>query len=99
MFYLEEIGESRGPKHYFYILDEEGDDVGILFLELLPNRTVYIRNIQVSEGVEALGVSGIREILKAIKEEFPEVASVIGHRISGMRRGLSSRKQWTERDI
>ncbi len=103
-FYLAEVRESRGSRHYYYILDVEGDSeggdiVGELLLDFSPGGAVYIMNIEMHGGPGTLGVSGVRDLLRAIKEEFPEATSIVGGRITGTRRGLSEDRQWVERDI
>lgn len=95
-FFLDEISEARGPRRFYAIVNEEGDDVGIIFLELLPGNSLYIRNIQVAPEIN-LGLPGVRALREAIKEEFPEARSIVGHRISGMRK--RSRHQFTEVEI
>ena len=94
--FLEEMSPNKGPRHYFAIVDEEGDDVGIIFLELLPGNSIYIRNIQVGFPI---GLVGMRAVKAAIKEEFPEVRTLIGQRITGPYKGKSRAAQWVEREL
>lgn len=100
------------PRHLKeFAIIEDGKQVGNIDSEYLPHdRHIHIGGVMLTdeeelevEGstvvVNSLGPRKVRELLKLLKEEFPEARTIGGMRVSGARRGFSAPDAVTEMRI
>lgn len=82
-------GEDR-TVHTFDIMDDKGKNVGIVDLtEMNGGKTLYIENIaadwRLGPSPNSWGPSLIRDVLRQIKDTFPNAEELSGFRVSGAR--------------
>lgn len=89
---LERLVEDKYPRiddfHDFSLNDEAGNPVGTLNLSLQKGgKQIYVEMINGINGLgpRDFGPALMRDLLRQIKEEFPEAESITGHRVSGAR--------------
>lgn len=72
--------------HDFEMLNEKGQPVGTINLSM-QGKKLYVEMINGINGLgpRDFGPALMRDLLKQIKQEFPEAESIGGHRVSGMR--------------
>jgi hypothetical protein len=81
------FGPSRGF-HDFELMDEKGAVVGALNLSTQDGgKTLYVDGITGVNGLgpRDFGPALMRDLLRQIKQEFPEATAIKGHRVSGAR--------------
>lgn len=84
-------GSRFGPEqgfHDFAIADEKGNPVGTINLsEAEGGKQLYIDMINGINGLgpRDFGPSLMRDLLRQLKQEFPNAESITGHRVSGAR--------------
>lgn len=95
----ESIAEQNKPKtgfHDFQLLDETGKTIGSVNLsEQAGGKQLYIEMIQAGKDKRMydpnfLGPALIRDLLRQLKQEFPNAESITGHRVSGAREKADS---------
>lgn len=85
------LGNRFGPEqgfHDFNMLDEKGNTIGALNIsEQKGGKQLYVDGITGVNGLgpRDFGPALMRDLLRQIKEEFPNAESIAGHRVSGAR--------------
>lgn len=89
-----------GTFHDFHLLDENGQKVGALNLtEQEGGKQLYVDMIQGGPpgsklyNPNSMGPALMRDLLRQIKEAFPNAESITGHRVSGAREKAESYMQ------
>jgi hypothetical protein len=84
-------GERFGPAqgfHDFELMDEKGSVTGYINLSTQDaGKTLYVDMISGVNGLgpRDFGPALMRDLLKQLKQEFPEATAIKGHRVSGAR--------------
>jgi hypothetical protein len=65
---------------------KDGRPIGQLIVVEIPPNTLAVEAVGTFAGPLSLGPAGVRELIRAVKDEFPYVKKVIGRRVSGARR-------------
>lgn len=79
----------RKPKNgegYVYEITRNGGKIGFVDVSILKDGTARIEDI-VSSGPGDIGTAGIRQLLRQLRQEHPQIKSITGERVSGIRRG------------
>lgn len=86
---LKRSGTDASDFHQFELQDEAGKSRGYVILsEQKGGKEIYIEDISGLDRVESANEFGprmIRDVLRQIKEEFPQAESLTGFRVSGAR--------------
>ncbi len=80
-------------------IQEDGAVIGLLSVIFIPPDTIAVKNVEVRSGPRSIGVSGVRSLQAAIKEEYPTVTKIIGQRVSGVRTPRASELLVVEQTI
>lgn len=85
---LRKADELEAIQHEITITDSMGKDVGFIMLDPRPaDKTLYIDMIsgEIGPGINGFGPSAIRDLMRQLKEMYPEYEYITGHRVSGAR--------------
>ena len=77
--------EPKNGKGYVYTIERDGEPVGFADVSILDDGTARIEDIVSDKG--ELGQGAMRNLLRQLRREHPQVTRISGERVSGMRRG------------
>lgn len=87
------VGATPTTFHDFELHNENGEPVGYINASLLDGgKTIHIDNIEGLHGLGArdFGPGLMRDLVRQLKEQFPEAEKLTGHRVSGAREEAGS---------
>ena len=76
-----------GQKGVVYSIVEGDKPIGFLDVSISPDGAARIEDIVANAGRGRIGLAGVRSLLRALRENHPEITSINGERVSGIRRG------------
>ena len=82
-----QFSRSLGARTAYFDIVEDGEELGEVEVRTRPENTLII-NIYTSEGPGSLGPRKVKELLKQLREHYPEAKRITGHRVKA---GVSSR--------
>jgi len=91
--HIDPIFNRQTNFHDFQITDEKGNNVGTLNLSTQKGgKQLYVEMINGVNGLgpRDFGPALMRDLLRQIKEQFPEAETITGHRVSGARDKLGT---------
>lgn len=85
---LKNVFNEHETIHRFRFFDKESNSKGILSISERKNgKQLYVDGIGLNDGIrpQDIGYAGTKDLLYALKKEFPEAETVAGFRVSGGR--------------
>ena len=76
-----------GQKGVVYSIVEGDKPIGFLDVSISPDGAARIEDIVADAGRGRVGLAGVRALLRQLREKHPEITSINGERVSGIRRG------------
>lgn len=76
-----------GQKGVVYSIFEGDKPIGFLDVSISPDGAARIEDIVADAGRGRVGLAGVRALLRQLREKHPEITSINGERVSGIRRG------------
>lgn len=76
-----------GQRGEVYAIKLGEQTVGFLDVSIAPDGTARIEDIVADRGPGTIGLAGVRGLLRALREKHPEITTINGERVSGIRRG------------
>lgn len=93
----EQIGaESKRPTHPFVLVDQKGEPaVQMIVSEYDGGKSLFVEDIRamienLNYGVGSFGPALMRDVLRQIKQQFPQAEKISGYRVSGAREAAGS---------
>jgi hypothetical protein len=85
------VRQPKKGSYSYTINDEAGSPIGYLGLESINDGNARISDILMFNSADRPGTAGIRKLVSQLREIHPEITSISGERVSGVRQGGAHR--------
>lgn len=88
-----DIGTDKEGRHVYEVVNKDGVHKGFVDIDSIKDGVARIGDIVINsseEPTENIGVGGIRDILRQVREQHPEIISIEGERVSGAQKGADA---------